>query len=164
MAWVQVGTKRNAEKGRERNLSSTNRSVRLLALNLDFFFLTENVTHLNNWIFKSVLYILLDQMFSSDAIVLESICYRTRANRLINVSKTTRGLRKIWTGSTLFLCLRQCTGLKIRNLYTLLDLLVHFFQPSSRIALLGQLLCCCTMPDQIHFDYPSNFFSAIPSY
>ena len=43
--------------------------------------------------------LLLDQIFSSDAVVLESICYHMRANRLINDSKTTRGLRKIWTGN-----------------------------------------------------------------
>ena len=31
-------------------------------------------------------------------VVLESICYRTRAYRLINESNTTIGLRKIWMG------------------------------------------------------------------
>ena len=38
------------------------------------------------------------RFFFCDPVVLESICYRTRANRLINESKTTGGLRKIWTG------------------------------------------------------------------
>ena len=42
---------------------------------------------------------ILDQIFLCDPVVLESICYRTRAKRLINDSKTTGGLRKIWTGS-----------------------------------------------------------------
>ena len=41
---------------------------------------------------------ILDQIFSCDPTVLESICYRARAKRLINDSKTTGGLRKIWTG------------------------------------------------------------------
>ena len=41
---------------------------------------------------------LLDQIFFSNPVVLESICYRTRAKRLINDSKTTGELRKIWTG------------------------------------------------------------------
>ena len=43
-------------------------------------------------------FFVLDQIFFRDPIVLESICYRTRAKRLINDSKTTVGLRKIWTG------------------------------------------------------------------
>ena len=38
------------------------------------------------------------QIFLSHPVVLESICYRTRAKRLINESNTTGGLRKIWTG------------------------------------------------------------------
>ena len=42
----------------------------------------------------------LDQIFLCDLVVLESICYRTRAKQQINNSKTTGGLRKIWTGST----------------------------------------------------------------
>ena len=42
---------------------------------------------------------ILDQIFLCDPVVLESICYRTRAKRLINDSKTTRELRKIWTGT-----------------------------------------------------------------
>ena len=41
----------------------------------------------------------LDQIFLCDPVVLESICFRTRAKRLRNESKTTGGLRKIWTGS-----------------------------------------------------------------
>ena len=41
----------------------------------------------------------LDQIFFCDPVVLESICYRTRAKRLINDRKTTGGLRKIWTGT-----------------------------------------------------------------
>ena len=43
---------------------------------------------------------LLDLIIFWDPVVLESICYRTRANRLINESKTTGWLRKIWTGSS----------------------------------------------------------------
>ena len=42
----------------------------------------------------------LDQIFFYDPVVLESICYRTRANRLINESITISGLRKIRTGTT----------------------------------------------------------------
>ena len=38
------------------------------------------------------------RIFLSHSVVLESICYRTRANRLINESNTTEGLNKIWTG------------------------------------------------------------------
>ena len=34
-----------------------------------------------------------------DPVILELICYRARANRLINESNTTGGVRKIWTGS-----------------------------------------------------------------
>ena len=41
----------------------------------------------------------LDQIFFCDPVVLESICYRTRAKRLINKDNTTGGLRKIWTGN-----------------------------------------------------------------
>ena len=41
---------------------------------------------------------LLDQILLCDLVVLESICNRTRTKRLINDSKTTGGLRKIWTG------------------------------------------------------------------
>ena len=36
--------------------------------------------------------------FFCDPVVLELICYRTRAKRLINEGNTTGGLRKIWTG------------------------------------------------------------------
>ena len=39
--------------------------------------------------------------FFLDPVVLESICYRRRANRLTNKSKTTGWLRKIWTGLSL---------------------------------------------------------------
>ena len=42
------------------------------------------------------------QIFLSHPIVLESICYRTRAKRLINESNTTGRLQKNWTGCTLF--------------------------------------------------------------
>ena len=38
----------------------------------------------------------------ANPVVLDSICYRTRAKRLINDSKTTGELRKNWTG-----CARQ---------------------------------------------------------
>ena len=41
---------------------------------------------------------ILDQIFWCDPVVLESICYCTRAKRLINDSKTTGELRKNWTG------------------------------------------------------------------
>ena len=41
---------------------------------------------------------LLDQIFFCNPVVLESICYRTRAKRLKNGSNTTAALRKIWTG------------------------------------------------------------------
>ena len=41
----------------------------------------------------------LDQSFFCDPVVLESICYCTRAYRLINESNTTLGLRKICTGN-----------------------------------------------------------------
>ena len=34
-----------------------------------------------------------------DPVVIESICYLTRAKRLINEGNTTRGLRKIWMGT-----------------------------------------------------------------
>ena len=42
--------------------------------------------------------IALDQFFFCNPVILESICYRTRAKRLINDSKMTGELRKIWTG------------------------------------------------------------------
>ena len=42
--------------------------------------------------------LLLDQIFFCDPIVIESICYRTRAKRLINEGNTTGRLRKIRTG------------------------------------------------------------------
>ena len=38
--------------------------------------------------------------FFGDPVVLELICCRTRAKRLISDSKTTVGLRKIWTSGT----------------------------------------------------------------
>ena len=38
------------------------------------------------------------QIFFCDPVGIESICYRTRANRLINESILIAGLRKIWTG------------------------------------------------------------------
>ena len=41
---------------------------------------------------------LLDQKIFCEPAILESICYRTRANRLINEGSTTGGLKKIWTG------------------------------------------------------------------
>ena len=43
---------------------------------------------------------ILDQISICDPVVLDSICYRTRAKQPINNSKTTVGLRKIWTGSS----------------------------------------------------------------
>ena len=43
-------------------------------------------------------YCALLYIFFCYPVVLESICYRTRAKRLINISNTTRGLRIIWTG------------------------------------------------------------------
>ena len=42
----------------------------------------------------------LDQMYFCDPVVLEWICYRARAKRLINEGNTTGRLRKIWTGRT----------------------------------------------------------------
>ena len=42
---------------------------------------------------------LLNQIFFCDSVVLESICYCTRAKRHINEGNTTGGLRNIWTGS-----------------------------------------------------------------
>ena len=44
----------------------------------------------------------LDQIFFCDPVALESICYRTRAKRLINESNTTGGRKKIWTGRSVF--------------------------------------------------------------
>ena len=38
------------------------------------------------------------QIFSSNPVVIELICYRTRANRLIKESNTTGSLKKNWTG------------------------------------------------------------------
>ena len=50
----------------------------------------------------------LDQIFFCNPVVIESICYRTRAKRRINEGNTTGGLRKIWTGSKRWRnCLRQ---------------------------------------------------------
>ena len=40
----------------------------------------------------------LDKIVFCDPVVSESICYRTRAKRLINEDNTIGGLRKIWTG------------------------------------------------------------------
>ena len=37
-------------------------------------------------------------VFFCDPVGIESICYRMRANCLINESNTNRGLKKIWTG------------------------------------------------------------------
>ena len=37
----------------------------------------------------------LEQKFFCDPVILELICYRTRANRLMNEGNTTGGLRKI---------------------------------------------------------------------
>ena len=37
-------------------------------------------------------------IFFCDPGILELICYRTRAKRLINEGSATGGLRKIWTG------------------------------------------------------------------
>ena len=42
--------------------------------------------------------LLSTKFFFCDPVVLESICYPTRAKRLINDGNTTRGLSKIWTG------------------------------------------------------------------
>ena len=39
----------------------------------------------------------LDQFFFCDPVVLELICYCTRAKGLINEGNTTGGVRKIWT-------------------------------------------------------------------
>ena len=44
-----------------------------------------------------LIYWILDQIFLCDPVVLEWICYCTRAKRLINNSKMTGKLRKIWT-------------------------------------------------------------------
>ena len=44
------------------------------------------------------MFTILDQIFLWNPVVLESICYRTRAKQLINESNTTGGLIKIWTG------------------------------------------------------------------
>ena len=42
------------------------------------------------------------ETFLSHPVVLELICYRTRANQLINERNTTEGLKKIWTGLEFF--------------------------------------------------------------
>ena len=55
--------------------------------------------------FKQVRYIPLPaQIFLSHPVVLELICFRTRAKRLINESNATEGLQKIWMGSTRQTC------------------------------------------------------------
>ena len=59
-------------------------------------------------------------------VVLESICYRLRAKRLINEGNTTGGLRKIWTGHAIIFSLkhvfrslpRHCfQAMSVRNAY-----------------------------------------------
>ena len=72
-------------------------------------------------------------IFLCDPVVLELICYRTRANRLINDSKTIRELRKIWTGWT---TRATCS---------------YFFQPFSHIACIQQLICYCLIPDRLEY-------------
>ena len=41
-----------------------------------------------------------DHIFFCDPVIIESICYRTWAKRLINEGNTNGGLRKNWSGST----------------------------------------------------------------
>ena len=61
------------------------------------------VTHAGSYLRTVVRFLI--QLYSTrpnflcDPVVLESICYRTRAKRLINDSKTTGELGKIWTGT-----------------------------------------------------------------
>ena len=70
---------------------------------------------------------LLVQILFLIAVVLESFCYRTRANRLINESNTAGRLRKIWTGLwnlfqdfCVFGCpLSQWSGILVGCLFTL---------------------------------------------
>ena len=66
------------------------------------------------WLLQAMAMTIPVQIFSSDPVVIESICYRTRANRLINESNTTAALRKIWTGS--------CTIIHIRRSFAALCL------------------------------------------
>ena len=46
-------------------------------------------------------WVYLDQIFFCDPVVIESIWYRTRTNRLINEGNTTGGLKIFWTGPAL---------------------------------------------------------------
>ena len=66
-------------------------------------FSLETTILVSKWIFSLSSFLVkksfLDQIFFCDPVVIESICYRTRANRLINESIMTRGLREIWTGT-----------------------------------------------------------------
>ena len=80
---------------------------------------------------------ILDQFFLCNLVVLESICCCTRAKRLVNDSKTTGGLRKIWTG------LRK--QVQLLNNGSISVAVVQRFGTHIRI-------------------YPSRFFSAIQSW
>ena len=51
------------------------------------------------------MYVSSTNFFFFNLVVLESICYSTRAKQLINEGNTTEGLRKIWTGDE---CIHAC--------------------------------------------------------
>ena len=106
----------------------------------------------------------LDQIFFCDPVVLESICYHTRAKRLINESNTTEGLRKIWTGSRSgshvysvifrsFLVLETCKAPNVGQLLSFREWTLrtrpNFYQPSSRIFLVYQSFCSRTIADRL---------------
>ena len=65
----------------------------------------------------------LDQIFFCDPVVIESICYRMRTDRLINEGNTTGGLGKNWTERTYqvhacsIIPTRRCNGTISSPLY-----------------------------------------------
>ena len=121
-----------------------------------------------SWLLKKITQ-WLDQIFFCDSIILERICYGTRAKRLMIESNTTGRMRKIWTGNEYLMPFKWlgCSRKKenaIMCIYFYADILAsqitywsspspNFFPPSSCIALIYQSFCSCTVADRLQYDW-----------
>ena len=88
--WVRLIVMKSTEVQDELEVDKTTLSNEPRPLLLAFLYL---------WYILTTFFAYTRPFFSCDAVGIESIWYRTRANRPINESNTTGGLRKIWTGT-----------------------------------------------------------------
>ena len=88
----------------------------------------------------------LDQFYFCNPVALKSICYCTRAKRLINKANTTGGLRKIWTGERVAhpIPILFCDSVLLETIChrTKVNQLIYESTPEKKWPGLDQKQCC----------------------